>query len=94
MPNSIAIAAAGGERFFAAKEDAPDGTFTALRQVGGETLYAASLSPEDDHAHISSWSASWDHANAGHPGRTDRPSWRCGGMVFALSGSDLDGEEL
>lgn len=85
---------AEGERFFAAKEDAPVGTFTQLRQVGGESMYAASLSPEDDQDFAGRWSPSWDSANEPYTHVGNDQLWRCGGMAFALTDADLSYQEI
>jgi len=81
-----------GERFFSAKETSLEGTFAELRQVGGQFLYGASLSLEQDQNFTATWTPTWDSANTEYTIIGEDPAWRCGGMVIVLSSRDLSYE--
>jgi hypothetical protein len=78
-----------GSRLSAAKEEAANSLLSSLRRVGGQDLYLADLTPDQQADVRKNWDPGWSIANRPWGQIHEIPLWRCGGAVFCLGGPDL-----
>jgi hypothetical protein len=83
-----------GRRLSAAKLGAVNSRLSKLRDIGGAGLYLADLSRQQQEALRSSWCQDWTRANKPWGRIGEMELWRCGGAVYCLERSDVEGVNM
>lgn len=83
-----------GKRFFETKGSNAAGLLRFVRQVGNEQLFTANM-PESTLAELERhWDGDWQSAATPWRVIDDVPVWRCGGSVYCLGASTLEGQSI